>query len=280
MIAPGSRPGIVNFPPSGSWYDFRGSDSPLSEDDSVKRTLAAFAILIAFTASALAAGPVTWNDLKDPEAGRFEDPYAALAPFQLKSLGMILRLRQQLTASGLSDEDRRQMEVQLLREEAKLAAAGLNVDRLLSQRETVARNRARAAVAGNPSLEGAEISISGYVIPVAGRDGQATGGYLVPEAGMCSHMPAPDPNQMIRYTLKTDWRATEVYQPVRLSGRLILKPTRRTIMLLDGEVEMISVFQMDVTEASPVEESGPGTDSRAFPLFSPLKRLLPGNQQN
>lgn len=246
----------------------------------MKRTLSAFAILITFTAGALSASPVTWTDLKDPEAGRFEDPYAALAPFQLKSLGMVLRLRQELAASGLPGENRRQMEVRLSREEAKLAAAGLDVDRLLSQRETVARNRARAAVAGNPSLEGAEISISGYVIPVAGRDGQATGGYLVPEAGMCSHMPAPDPNQMIRYTLKTDWRAEDVYQAVRLSGRLTQKPTRRTIMLLDGEVEMISVFQMEVTEVLPIAEAGPDAENRAFPLFSPLRRFFRGHQQN
>lgn len=246
----------------------------------MKRILVALAALITLTAGALAVSPVTWSDLKDPDAGRFEDPYAALAPFQLKSLGMILRLRQELAASGLPDKDRRQMEVRLSREEAKLAAAGLDVDRLLSRRETVARNRARAAVAGNPALDGTEITISGYVIPVAGKDGQVTGGYLVPEAGMCSHMPAPDPNQMIRYKLKTDWRAAEVYQPVRLSGRLTLKPTRRTIMLLDGEVEMISVFQMDVTEASPVIEPGPETDNRAFPLFSPLKRLFRGHQQN
>jgi hypothetical protein len=231
-------------------------------------------------AGAPAVTPVTWEDLKDPETGRFDDPYAALAPFQLKSLGMALRLRQGLAEPGLSAEDRRHFETQLAREEAKLAAAGLDVDWLLAQRETVAKERARAAVAGNPALEGTEITISGYVIPVQGKDGQTTGGYLVPEAGMCSHMPAPDPNQMIRYTLKTDWRAAEVYQPVRLSGRLMLKPTRRTIMLLDGQVEMISVFQMDVSEASPVAESNPGTDSRAFPLFSPFRRLFQGNQQN
>ena len=113
-------------------------------------------------------------------------------------------------------------------QEAQLAAAGVPTDKLLSQRFEVAKKRAAASLAGNKALAGRDIEITGYVIPVQepGSD-EVIAGYLVPEQGMCSHMPAPDPNQMIRYRLSTGWRAEYVYEPVRLIGRLSLKTSRK-----------------------------------------------------
>ena len=46
-----------------------------------------------FTVSAFAAMPVRWDQLKDPEAAAYEDPFAALSGAELRSLGTVLRHR-------------------------------------------------------------------------------------------------------------------------------------------------------------------------------------------
>lgn len=224
--------------------------------------------LLFWAPHAIAAKPVVWPDLKDPMASSFEDPFAALNIRELRSLGTVLRLRQQLKQPGFEGSARREAEARLSNEEAKLAAAGIQTDWLLSQRKEIGKQRAKAALKGNAGLEGVEISITGYVIPVEPAEGGRTmTGYLVPEAGMCSHMPAPDPNQMIRYKLDTDYVAREIYEPVELTGRLSLALTRQEITLLDGQVEMLAAFEMDVTNVRRLDEPGPKVGNRLLRFF-------------
>ncbi|MCV0427651.1 MAG: DUF3299 domain-containing protein [Roseibium sp.] len=203
--------------------------------------------IISLVPIAQAGTRVDWDALRDPKASQFEDPFAALSLRELRSLGTVLRLRQRLSKSDVSAETRPQIEQRLENEEAKLAVSGVDTDGLLAQRQAIARKRAKAALAGNPALADRDVEITGYVIPVLEEDGSARSGYLVPEYGMCSHMPAPDPNQMIRYHLNSDWQADKIYQRVVLSGRLGLELTRQTINLLDGEVDMIAAFEMEVS---------------------------------
>lgn len=232
------------------------------------RCLVCLLMMLLSASAALAATAVEWADLKDPASASFDDPFAALSVYDLRSLGTILRLRLRLEEEGIAAETRAGIEQRLRSEEARLVAAGIDVDGLLSQRLEIARKRAAAALAGNPDVAGREIVITGYVIPVAGPDGRATTGYLVPGAGMCSHMPAPDPNQMIRYSLKTDWEADYVYEPVQLIGTLSLETTSQEITLLDGQIDMLASFQMDVTEARSLDrDTRPEPRNRLFNFF-------------
>ncbi|WP_346892895.1 DUF3299 domain-containing protein [uncultured Roseibium sp.] len=213
---------------------------------------------------------ISWGDLKDPQR-QFHDPYAELTSSQLRDLGIVLQLRMRMKQPGLSQEDRSQLKARLARDEAQLALAGLDVDRLLSQRKAIASRRAKASLAGNPALDGEEITISGYVIPVSSQDGQSLSGYLVPEQGMCSHMPPPEPNQMIRLQLGA-WDPEYIYQPAQVTGRLKIEPTKQEITLLDGQVDMIAVFQMKVTDATELDETVPDPKSRS--IWGSLGRLF------
>ena len=208
--------------------------------------------IISLASFAQAGTQVDWDELRDPKASQFDDPFATLSIRELRSLGTVLRLRRQLSEADVAAESRPQMKQRLENEEAKLAVSGVDTDGLLAQREEIARKRAKAALSGNPALASKDIEITGYVIPVLEEDGSVRSGYLVPEYGMCSHMPAPDPNQTIRYRLNSDWQADEIYQRVVLSGRLGLEATRQTINLLDGDVDMIAAFEMEVSNVRPL----------------------------
>ncbi|MEO1115609.1 MAG: DUF3299 domain-containing protein [Pseudomonadota bacterium] len=232
------------------------------------RAVLCLILLVGLVQPAWAVKQVNWQDLIDPVAADFEDPFAALGLAELRSLGTVLRLRKLLADPGLQTDVRGDIGDRLDREEAKLAASGVDTDGLLSRRQEIGRKRAQAVMSGNPDLDGRSISIPGYVIPVLdqGTTG-STSGYLVPERGMCSHMPAPDPNQMIRYSLETDWVADSIYEPVELVGTLSISPTRQEITLIDGQVEMIAVFDMQVTAVMPRTEKEPDTAARSFLHF-------------
>ncbi|MEP3045422.1 MAG: DUF3299 domain-containing protein [Roseibium sp.] len=217
--------------------------------------------------SAMAATPIVWNDLKDPVAARFEDPFDTLYFTELRSIATVYRLRERLKQGAVRDEERPRVEERLRIEEAKLEEAGVETDYLLSQREAISKRQTEAALKGNPALNGKEIAISGYVIPIIAEDGTAVSGYLVPTYGMCSHIPSPAPNQLIRYKLDDDWKDAELYKPVSLSGRLDLNLSRQTITLLDGQVTMVAVFDLDVTDIRPVGQSASGVEQRSFRNF-------------
>jgi hypothetical protein len=211
--------------------------------------LCAFAValpLVALPASAGAPPPLDWSRLIDPSAQDYDDPYRDLLPEQLVSLVTVARLREKAEKGNAIDEER------LSREAASLAADGIDVDGLTAQRWIVAERRKRAATLGNKAVDGQEVVLSGFVIPAPlDDDGRATG-YLVAERGMCSHMPPPSPNQMVRLQLPDNWRPQTMYEPVRLSGTLAIDPTSRTIRIVDGLVPMRATFSMDVSNIESV----------------------------
>lgn len=238
----------------------------------LRRAVTAFvyaALTFAIAAGPAAAiTPIDWPDLKDPAASRYEDPFEALYLSELRSLAAVYRIRNGLKSGGLTLEERTKLERRLNDEEAKLAAAGIQTDQLLAQRDMVARRRAEARLKGNSDLAGKDVAITGYVIPVLDETGAAKYGYLVSGYGMCSHVPAPAPNQIIFYRLEEEWAEAELYKPVLLQGRLDLNVSRQTINLLDGDVTITASFGMDVTDIRALEPQKSDVRGRGFRSFT------------
>jgi hypothetical protein len=203
---------------------------------------AAAFLLVALPASAGETPHLEWSRLIDQSVQDYDDPYRELSHEQLISLVTVARLREKVDKGEPIDEE------QLSRETASLAAAGIDVDALIAQRWIVAELRERAGTSGNKAVDGREVVLSGFVIPApADDDGRATA-YLVAERGMCSHMPPPSPNQMIRLRLPGSWRPQAIYQPARVSGLLSIEPSERSVRVVDGMVPMHATFSMDVSD--------------------------------
>jgi hypothetical protein len=204
--------------------------------------VAALAFLIAVLPVAAGETPdLDWSQLIDQSAQDYDDPYRELSPEQLISLVTVGRLRQQVEKGEAIDEER------LSREAASLAADGIDVDGLIAQRWIVAERRERAATSGNKAVDGREVVLSGFVIPAPVDDDGTATAYLVAERGMCSHMPPPSPNQMVRLRLPDNWRPRAIYEPVRVSGLLSIEPTARTVRVVDGPVPSRATFTLDVS---------------------------------
>ena len=216
-------------------------------------------VLLAAICCAMLAGAassertVDWSELIDQSALEFEDPFVDLTFDQIDDLRTIARLRDRLEGGTLQDEARLRIEERLSAAAEKLAEQGIDADWLISQRWAVAERRQKAATAGNPEIDGQIVAIAGFAIPGPPDDDGTRIVYLVPERGMCSHMPPPPANQMLRVRLMNDWVPRMMHEPVRLTGRITIDPSEQVMRVIDGMVPMIATFKMEANQAETVE---------------------------
>ncbi|WP_254436972.1 DUF3299 domain-containing protein [Ruegeria arenilitoris] len=197
-----------------------------------------------------------WSDLPDPSVQVFDDPYRDLSPEQFDDVLFAVRLRGRLHQDVGSPEERLKWQELLIETEDALASDGIDIDWLLDQRNVVAQNRERAGTAGNPEFDGQTVTLAGFAIPAPpDADGNAIA-YLVPQRGMCSHMPPPPPNQMIRVRLNEDWTPSYVHEPVRLTGKLTIDPSEQNMMVVDGFLPMRATFLLDTDSVETLETQG------------------------
>ena len=232
-------------------------------------------ILAHLTAPSIAAPSqlVEWSDLPDPAAQAFEDPFRDLNDEQADDIRFALRLRARLQQDVGSAAERQQWQEMLVETEAALAADQIDIDWLMSQREAVIQRRETANTTGNPVIDDQIVSIAGYVIPVAPDEQGRAVAYLVPQPGMCSHLPPPPPNQMIRLLLSDHWAPASYYEHVRLTGRLAIAPTEYEIFVIDGQVPMHATFWMEVQEVE-ILNGGEGQFNEFLTLHDRLRAAL------
>lgn len=209
---------------------------------------------ISFACVAPASEPLNWGDLIDRSAQEYEDPYLGLEYESLADLVVVARETSRLEGAELSDAERNLSTQKIGDAKTRLAEDGIDADWLISQRWVVAERRERAATAVNPDVDGKTVTLDGFAIPAPPAEDETQIVYLVPQRGMCSHMPPPNPNQMIRARLEGDWSPSMLHEPVRLTGRLIAEETEHAFHIVDGIVPMRSSFIMDVSvvETMPV----------------------------
>lgn len=213
------------------------------------------ATMLAASQSYASPRTIGFADLPDPAALTFEDPFRDMGFEMLEELRTVVRLKQRLAGEDVEAETRLRLEHRLAEAREVLQANGHDIEALLAQRWVVAKNRKQAVIATNPELEGAEVTIVGFFIPAATSEIGTTIGYLVPEVGMCSHMPAPPPNQLVRVELAAPSPVKSPYVAVQVSGQLQPQPSDEAIHILDGEVRMVSMWQLKATET--VAAGGP-----------------------
>jgi hypothetical protein len=227
------------------------------------RPLCALAIVLAtFVAKAPAsANEVGWVDLIDLTASTYEDPFRDLSYHHMRALRSVVAAREKLNAVTLASGDRHTVEAELANAKKTLEADGIDVDWLIAQRWVVADRRARAATAGNPDIDGQTITLAGFALAGPPAKDGAPVAYMVPERGMCSHVPPPNPNQMIRVRLNGDWRPAYAHEPVRLTGKVSITPTNEVFFVTDGPVQMRATFLMDLEKVETFPDVRAQTDT-------------------
>mgnify|MGYP001827996461 CR=1 FL=1 len=211
----------------------------------------AFAVSLSLADARAEANAVDWSDLIDPSAQTYDDPYRDLTYDQIDDLRRVAMLRQEMAAGPETSGD---VEARLAEIIERLAADGIDADWLISQRWVVAEKRERAATSGNPEVDGRTVSLAGFAIPAPPDADGTPMAYLVPERGMCSHMPPPPASQLVHVRLTDDWQPQALHEPVRLTGRLTIAPSAQEIHIVDGLVPMQATFLMEAESVETAAE--------------------------
>ncbi len=244
----------------------------------------AFTLVTSVAVQASESDPVAWADLVDPSTQTFEDPFRNLSSWQIEALRTIVQNRAGLNDPTLSEAQMADSTAKINAAFAELAEDGIDADWLIDQRWLVADLREKAAIAANPNLDGQSVTLAGYAIPAPVDADGTTVVYLVPERGMCSHMPPPNANQMIRARVNSDWSPSTIHEPVRLTGKLSIEETNHTFRIVDGDVPMRSSYILEVSHTETMQDlmaSTPKTNDWAASIAEKLRASgeLPSQQR-
>jgi len=193
-------------------------------------------------APARAVVPIGWQDLRPAPVEDVDDPFAAMPDEQIEMLRLLVRAGV-LEARGFPvTDDARRWRADL---ERKLTAQGVDVDALLARRDAIIAARRTAAEAGVAALDGQDIRLAGYLLPVAMLGDRVSEFLLVPTPGACSHASQPPPNQLVRVRPAQPQPATGPYAPASIRGTLRLRLEERSVHAIDGEITVTSTYAID-----------------------------------
>ena len=214
------------------------------------------AAILAATQASAEPEEIGFSDLVDPLAVVFDDPYRDMGSHLLNELKLLVELDQKLSQKDLAEDERARLKARRSAARETLEINGQDIDALLAQRWDIARKRKTALMATNPALDKIEVTLSGYLIPAPQAADGTYFGYLVPQVGMCSHLPTPPPNKLVRVRLLDDPKGQSLYVPVQVSGLLQSEESDATIYILDGEARMISGWTLYAKTVDRREDLG------------------------
>jgi hypothetical protein len=215
--------------------------------------LARATVIISLLAVSVAVQPailVSWPMLMDTEAQIYEDPYRELTQTQMQKLMTLARIQQSLNSGETTAEGEENLQQRAAAIAEDLRSEGLDANWILAQRAVVAGRRQQAAVATNSQLEGRQVELTGYFLQTTSLDTGESVTYLVPNRGVCMHLPAPTPNQIVRLVVEKMPEPIGPCIAAALRGRLSVEDAQHTIPSADGSTLMWSRWKMDVSEVT------------------------------
>ncbi len=201
---------------------------------------AAVAIVLVTATQALSLPLLTWEDLI-PSTEPYEDPFATMPASQLEDLRIILQ--SEMLAERSEPNAARNDAVAAAR--ARIEAAGLDVEALFAQRELIMVRRMEEATGVAASHLDQQVMIDGYVLPLTTEGRNVTSFLLVPWVGACIHTPAPRANQIIYASMPEGLEDVRLFQPMRISGRLIHHQADHDLFLVDGRRDVPASYALE-----------------------------------
>ncbi len=199
-----------------------------------------------FAAAAEDARTVAWDDLsvKVPAS---ENPFTSLSIDDLSALGSVAAVRGR-RGQGLAITPAEATLEQEAR--ATLRRHGIDADALLAKRDAIAARMRAATRAVNPALDGRNVHLAGYVLPLEFAGKQVSEFLLVPWVGACIHTPPPEPNQIVYVKPDKPFEIDGIYEAVWVTGRLRTTASTKSVQIVDGssDVDVGYALRADVVE--------------------------------
>jgi hypothetical protein len=103
------------------------------------------------------------------------------------------------------------------------------------------------------ALNGQQVRIPGYFLPLELSDTKVTEFLLVPYIGACIHVPPPPPNQIVhvRTPKKKGYSSKNLYEPVWVTGGITAKSMVKDLYLADGSAGVNIGYIMQAKRIEP-----------------------------
>ena len=200
-------------------------------------------------ASAADVREIGWQDLIPPR--NYDDPFEALTEDQLYDLGTIVRTREFYKSSPSSVTEEMLERAETL--EKELDQQGIDVDGLLARRDEIAEKRRAQAKSVVEELNGENIRMPGYVLPIEFDGQKVTEFFLVPYVGACIHVPPPPPNQMVYVSSNAGIETKGLFDPVWVEGTISTEGATSPYASFDGTLDISAGYTMQANDIEPYE---------------------------
>lgn len=210
---------------------------------------AALVVSMALASAAAAVERISWEDLAPPMDGS-DDPLNRLTDDLRADFYDVLWVRD-LTANGSTTEEFETIEAEA---RASLEAGGVDIDALIAESKAydkVAEARSATLVKG---LDGKEVQIPGYVLPLEYDGTTITEFLLVPYVGACIHTPPPPPNQIVHVMIPDGFESDGIFAPVWVAGRISTGHSNQSLAFIDGVADIAVGYTIDATAIELYDE--------------------------
>jgi hypothetical protein len=189
-----------------------------------------------------------WQDLiKHVE---FDDPFLALTTEQLTDLSRVASMREaQATEQSMNEGSLRRAESAIER----LEADDIDIDGLLARRAEIRELREQRARGVVDDLDGRQVSMPGYALPLEFSGTKLTEFLLVPWVGACIHTPPPPPNQIVYVKSEDGIEIQGRFSPVVVMGEMSVKPASKELFLVDGTAKIDIGYSVLANAVEPYE---------------------------
>jgi len=201
------------------------------------------------TPNALADEPrqVMWADLV-PKSAVMDNPFLKLTKEQLAWVSDVAAVRDRKDRGDKTlSATERESEQALSR---KLGEAGIDVDGLLATRMKIIE-RGRAV---NPLLNGQNVRLPGYLLPLEFSGKQVTEFLLVPWVGACIHTPPPPPNQIVHVKPEKPVEIGGMFAPVWVTGQMTTGAIKKSLSLVDGSADIDVGYSLRASQVEPYKQ--------------------------
>jgi uncharacterized protein len=185
--------------------------------------------------------PIKWSDLQ-PDSTSLRAAVGSLSQEQKTRLTRAFQQRQQkaiVAAGKLKPSDLSLDTSTLLKEDFN------DLEPLIEKIETFEKKRTTEA---QTALNNQTVKLDGYLLPLKQNNKKVTEFILVPVIGACIHVPAPPPNQMVVVQYPKGFPAGNLFAPVTVSGKLLVKSSKSDVAWSDGSSKVDVGYAMTASE--------------------------------
>ncbi len=188
---------------------------------------------------------LSWKDLV-PAHFYSEDPLARLTEEQKDTVYWVINTLDKLPERGPETEEYYK---EVDRAIPELKKYGIDIAELMAKRKQF-----RTAVV--EELNGQQVRIPGYLLPLEMSDTEVKEFLLVPYIGACIHVPPPPLNQIVYVNIiqKEGYRVKTMYEPVWVSGEISVKSMVKDLYLVDGSTGVNIGYTMQANRIEPYKE--------------------------